>query len=28
MALDCGVVSGGRIAVGDPVELMEDGAEA
>lgn len=23
MALDCGVVSGGRIAVGDPVELLE-----
>jgi hypothetical protein len=28
MALDCGVVSGGRIAVGDPVEPMEDGEEA
>ena len=25
MALDCGVVHGGRIAVGDPVELVEDG---
>ena len=23
MALDCGVVSGGRIAVGDPVELLD-----
>ncbi len=23
MALDCAVVSGGRIAVGDPVELLE-----
>ena len=28
MALDCGVVSGGRIAVGDPVELLEGGEEA
>jgi MOSC domain-containing protein len=27
MALDCGVVSGGRIALGDPVEL-EGGEEA
>ena len=27
MALDCAVVSGGRIAVGDPVELLE-GADA
>ncbi|HEU4437709.1 MAG TPA: MOSC N-terminal beta barrel domain-containing protein [Methylomirabilota bacterium] len=26
MALDCGVVSGGRIAVGDPVELLEGDA--
>jgi hypothetical protein len=26
MALDCGVVRGGRIAVGDPVELLEDDA--
>jgi uncharacterized protein YcbX len=26
MALDCGVVSGGRIAVGDPVELLEPAA--
>ena len=28
MALDCGAVSGGRIAVGDPVELMEGGEAA
>lgn len=28
MALDCSVASGGRIAVGDPVELLEAGAEA
>jgi hypothetical protein len=28
MALDGGVVSDGRIAVGDPVEPMEDGEEA
>ncbi len=28
MALDCGVVSGGRIAVGDPVELLEGGEKA
>jgi hypothetical protein len=28
MALDCGVVSGGRIAVGDPVELLEPNALA
>ncbi|HEY7040309.1 MAG TPA: MOSC N-terminal beta barrel domain-containing protein [Methylomirabilota bacterium] len=28
MALDCGVVSGGRIAVGDPVELLGPGAGA
>jgi uncharacterized protein len=28
MALDCAVVSGGRIAVGDPVELLEGVAEA
>lgn len=27
MALDCGVVRGGRIAVGDPVELLEPEAE-
>ena len=27
MALDCAVVSGERIAVGDPVELLE-GADA
>jgi hypothetical protein len=26
MALDCGVVRGGRIAVGDPVELLEGDA--
>lgn len=28
MALDCDVVSGGRIAVGDPVEVLEGGEEA
>ena len=28
MALDCDVVSGGRIAVGDPVELLEGTADA
>lgn len=28
MALDCGVVTGGRIAVGDPVELLESDAGA
>ena len=28
MALDCGVLRGGRIAVGDPVELLEPGATA
>ena len=28
MALDCDVVSGGRIAVGDPVELLETEPEA
>jgi len=28
MALDCGVVSGGRIAVGDPVDLLEPDREA
>jgi hypothetical protein len=28
MALDCDVVSGGRITVGDPVELLEGGPEA
>jgi hypothetical protein len=27
MALDCGVVRGGRIAVGDPVELLEPDAK-
>jgi uncharacterized protein len=27
MALDCGVVRGGRIAVGDPVELLEPEVE-
>ena len=27
MALDCGVERGGRIAVGDPVELLEGRAE-
>lgn len=26
MALDCGVVQGGRVAVGDPVELLPDDA--
>ena len=24
MALDCGVLTGGRIKVGDPVELLEE----
>lgn len=28
MALDCGVVRGGRIAVGDPVELLEPDAKS
>ena len=28
MALDCGVVTGGRIAVGDAVELMESDSQA
>jgi hypothetical protein len=28
MALDCGVVRGGRIAVGDPVELVGPDAGA
>ena len=28
MALDCDVLSGGRIAVGDPVELLERKTDA
>lgn len=28
MALDCGVLGGGRVAVGDPVEVLEGTADA